>query len=563
MQQETALEIMMSGKNVFLTGAAGAGKTYILNRYIREMRQRGATIAVTASTGIAATHLGGMTVHSWSGIGIKNELSDKAVRDLVLTSYLSRRLSKTDILIIDEISMLSASVFDLIDKICRAGRGEPHIPFGGMQIILCGDLFQLPPIVAHQPNKNIMFRPDEDSVFVCRSRSWELADLAICYLETQHRQSDNRLVSLLNAIRKAEINDSIEDMVQELLQTKHEEEFTIDLFTHNADVDALNMRKLLLLESEGKRYRMKGEGKASLSDQLKRTCLAPEDLVLKRGARVVFVKNDPEHEYVNGTLGVVDDFDGTGFPIVRTRDERLITAYPQTWKLEVDGREKARVQQVPLRLAWAITVHKSQGMTLDGARVDLGSRRIIKKGYVALSRVRSLDGLDLVGCNSQALQVHPYISEYDNELLSLSEHLNDKWSDMSSEDRRLRIEKFLERVSGKVKKKGATLEKTEELLKKRRTLAEMSKERKLKTTTLLSHIEKLLEKERIVPQDITYLAQDSGLTKKDLEAIRNAFHAHETWNLSPVFEHFQGKYSYETLRLARIIAKMIEAGDES
>ena len=551
MQQETALEIMMSGKSVFLTGPAGSGKTHTLNRYIREMRSRGARVAITASTGIASTHLGGMTVHSWSGIGIKDALSDKDVRELVLTSYLKKRFIKTDILIIDEISMLTSYVFDLIDKVCRAGRGEPNAPFGGLQVILCGDLFQLPPVIKEDAQSLGMFERKENDFFVFRSRAWQEMNPAVCYLETQYRQNDERLIEILNAIRSNSVDESIQNTLQELVNTPNKEASHIDLYTHNRDVDTINIQKLALLKTSGKRYRMKAQGKEGLSEHLKRNCLAPEVLTVREGARVVFVKNDPEQKYVNGTLGVVKGFDEDGFPIVETK-QRTVVAYPRTWELEIDGQTLASVEQIPLRLAWAITVHKSQGMTLESARVDLSRSFVPGMGYVALSRVRSIEGLDLIGCNNEALYVHPLVVEFDRELLNYSQALNKKWLALTQEKREERIQIFLEKVTGKKKKKGTTLEKTRFLLKKQFSLDEIAQERDMTLSTIFTHLEKLLESKKITTKDIDYLFKQQAVEEKEYKAIQNAFLAKKTRNLTPIYEHFQGKYSYEALRFIRL-----------
>jgi ATP-dependent exoDNAse (exonuclease V) alpha subunit len=551
MQQQTALDIMMSGRNVFLTGPAGSGKTYTLNRYIKEAKSRGARVAITASTGIASTHLGGMTVHSWSGIGAKDALSDRDIRDLVLTSYLKKRFIKTDILVIDEISMITSHLFDLIDKVCRAGRGEPDKPFGGLQVILCGDLFQLPPVIKEQPRSNGLFEEENTSFFVFESRAWQEADLAMCYLETQYRQDDDRLIDILEKIRANAVDDSLRDMLQEHIELPNKGESAIDLFTHNIDVDRLNLRKLSLLGTSGKRYQMKAEGKRGVYEQLIRSCLAPETLVLREGARVVFVKNDPERSYVNGTLGVVRGFDEEGFPLVETK-YRTIVAYPKMWELEIDGRKLASVEQIPLRLAWAITVHKSQGMTLESARVDLSKSFVPGMGYVALSRVRSLDGLDLLGCNNTALEVHPLVIEFDQAIKKQSEALTAEWLALSKEQRLLKKELFLKHLNKKSPKKESTFKKTKHFLRQKLSLEDIAEQRQIQYTTLLSHVEKLLEKQEISVDDIFYLLKEAPLKEKDFESIQKAFASAESYSLSPVFDHFQGKHSYETLRFVRL-----------
>jgi len=194
------------------------------------------------------------------------------------------------------------------------------------------------------------------------------------------------------------------------------------LFTHNAAVDEINRRALAKLPGEMHVFAMTAKGPDSFVQALKRGCLSPETLVLKTGAVVMFTKNDPAGRYVNGTLGIVEGFDADeGNPIVRTQRGPRIVAEPAKWKIEEAGRERASITQVPLRLAWAITVHKSQGMSLDAAVIDLTRAFEYGQGYVALSRLRSLAGLHLLGLNERALRVHPQAVEKDAEFRAASE----------------------------------------------------------------------------------------------------------------------------------------------
>jgi ATP-dependent exoDNAse (exonuclease V) alpha subunit len=178
------------------------------------------------------------------------------------------------------------------------------------------------------------------------------------------------------------------------------------LYTHNTDVDKFNMMKLEEIDEDPEIYEMTSRGKASGVEALKRGCLSPAELVLKVGARVMFTKNNPVQGYVNGTTGVIVDFDD-GFPVVETKSGDRYVAQEQSWAIEDQGKLVAEVFQIPLKLAWAVTIHKSQGMTLDSASIDLSEAFVPGQGYVALSRLRTLDGLDLKGINRQALEVHP------------------------------------------------------------------------------------------------------------------------------------------------------------
>ena len=186
MKQPQALKILKSGRNIYLTGAAGSGKTHVLNEYINYLRDRCVSVGVTASTGIAATHLGGVTIHSWSGIGIKDNISNQDIDYLVKKDYLRKRFNKTRVLVIDEVSMLHSRILDDVDRVCRAMKGNEN-PFGGMQVVLSGDFFQLPPIV----------RNGSSVEFVNSSRVWKEMDIRVCYLEDQYRQEDNALREIL------------------------------------------------------------------------------------------------------------------------------------------------------------------------------------------------------------------------------------------------------------------------------------------------------------------------------------------------------------------------------
>ena len=367
------------------------------------MKENHHPVAVTASTGIAATHMNGVTIHSWSGLGIKERLTDKDIRGLMKKPYLRKHFRNTNILIIDEISMLNAAQFDAVDRTCQYFK-KSFEPFGGMQIICSGDSFQLPPI-----------NRDGKSKLVFESGSWKSMDMKICYLEEQHRHKDKYLFSLLNHIRNSNIGES-KRMLNDRGQFKDHLAAPTKLYTHNIDVDSVNSEELMKIDSEEFIFHMTSSGKQKVVAALKKSCLAPERLILKEGAKVMFIKNNFEVGYVNGTQGKVTGFDYDGLPIVETISGKSIVAKSSSWTVDEEGKIIAKINQIPLRLAWAITVHKSQGMNLDNAEIDLSKCFVEGMGYVALSRLSSLAGLKLVAINDMAFCVDEKASIVDKEL---------------------------------------------------------------------------------------------------------------------------------------------------
>lgn len=396
---------MLAGNSVFLTGAPGAGKTYVLNEFIRRATRAGKNVAVTASTGIAATHIGGTTIHSWSGLGIREFLSERDREWLVKNDRLLKRYNAADVLVIDEVSMLHGARLNMVNETAKLLR-KSDAPFGGLQVILVGDLFQLPPIS----------RGGGAIDFVHLSTAWAELDPKICYLTEQHRQTNDALLDLLQAMRRGDVNELHEAALQERLREQRPGDLVVTrLYSHNLDVDSINQRHLHDIDDTSHTYRMQTSGQAAKVEQLVKSVLAPETLELKVGAEVMFVANNFGAGFVNGTRGRVVDF-ADNMPVVALSSGREIKVERHSWKLEEDGRARAEVAQLPLRLAWAITIHKSQGMSLDAAEIDLSRSFTPGMGYVALSRVRSMDGVYLTGINQMALAMHPAIFEFDATL---------------------------------------------------------------------------------------------------------------------------------------------------
>ncbi len=552
MTQKEALDILKLGHNVYLTGSAGSGKTYILNQYIDYLKKHDVPTAITASTGIAATHINGMTIHSWSGLGIRDNITDSDIDEMESRKYLWDRFQNTKVLIIDEVSMLHHFRLDLVERVIKAMKRN-SLPFGGMQVILCGDFFQLPPISrAGEPEAH----------FVYKSQAWEDMNLKICYLHEQHRQTDDELLQVLNDIR----TDNVSEKTLGYLRTCYKKApqpsniETTKLYTHNMDVDTINNRELDQITGDTRKFEMTTRGNPNLVMALKKSCLAPEVLYLKKGSLVMFVKNNYEAGYVNGTLGKIVDFNPAG-PVVQTKKGVRIVASPMPWAIEEDGKLKAEISQVPLRLAWAITVHKSQGMSLDAVEVDLSKSFEKGMGYVALSRVRTLKGLTLLGLNNTALQVDDKVLQFDKELMKESERLAEGISQMDQKDKIELQESYLASIKPKdgkkpKKKKVSTIDQTLTFLKEGLTLKEIAKRRSMTDGTIISHIEDLADTGKIDPKkDLVYLKPDPKRFDKIEKAFKMVFKETGSMSLSPVRNIVGGGFSFEELRLARLFVE--------
>ena len=552
MQQEKALAILKSGKNVFLTGSAGTGKTYVLNQYISYLKERKIPVAITASTGIAATHMNGMTIHSWAGFGIKERLSRANLVTMRGKKYLKKHLEESMILIIDEISMLHKDQLQMVDQVLCFFRGDDRA-FGGVQVVLCGDFFQLPPIG----------KPDEKSKdkFAFMSKAWLDANLQVCYLTEQYRQEgDTVLNNILNEIRSGHITHQSIELLKKAESNVLEDTTPTQLFTHNADVDRLNLLELQKLEGRTRKFKASTKGNQKLVDTLKKSVLAQEHLELKIEAKVMFVRNNPEQGYVNGTLGTVVDFNEEGFPVVKTTHGKRIYVKQETWGIHDDfGKVLASLDQIPLRLAWAITVHKCQGMTLDAATVDLSKTFERGQGYVALSRLKNIDNLQLSGFNEMALRVDGLALKADKRFQELSE-IVDGENDLTTLENEARafvkacggltdleeIKKQSKKIKEKKQKKKSTYLRTLDYLKQEMPLDKIAEERGLSKGTIAGHLIRLRKdhpKENLdfYRPDSMLLEQVARVAKKQKEGPPSQRY---------IFEALNRKVSYDDIKVA-------------
>lgn len=555
MTQKEALAIMKTGVNVYLTGSAGAGKTHLLNQYITYLREHDIAVAVTASTGIAATHMQGMTIHGWSGIGVRETLTKYDLANLEDKKYLWNRFANARVLIIDEVSMLHAHRLDMVNQVCQKFKRN-NLPFGGLQVVLAGDFFQLPPI-----NKSGDINAKD---LVIHSQAWRAMKPAICYLTEQYRQEDDKFLEILNAIRDNTLEEEHYNLLNERIDvTLNADINPTKLYTHNKNVDFENKQKLDSIEGEVKKYFMQSSGRDVMVEILKKSCLAQVELHLKKGAEVMFIKNNLEYGYVNGSRGVVVGFNSMSLPIVKLLNGKKIEVSPESWAIEEDGKVKASLSQIPLRLAWAITIHKSQGMSLDYAEIDLSNTFSYGMGYVALSRVRSLSGLKLLGFNDQSLKVDPEVLDFDIALREESKQNEILFSKLTKEEQEKLEQDFIIRMGGtlsvsKLDKKTNKLQKiptilkTKELLDTGMSIKDIAKERGLTAGTILNHIEDIVAKypETIITH-IRPPQPDIDIVKKVNAKLKDD----KKGKLTPLkfgVEKLGSKMSFEDIRLVRL-----------
>ncbi|MCA9368426.1 helix-turn-helix domain-containing protein, partial [Candidatus Kaiserbacteria bacterium] len=495
-------------------------------------------------------------IHAWSGIGIRDSLSPYDLEQISSREKIVKRAQKAQVLIIDEISMLDGGVLDMVDMVLRTVR-HTNDAFGGLQVVFVGDFFQLPPIV----------RQGDVLRYAFESNSWQRAKPLVCYITEQYRQDDELLLGLLSSIRRNEIEEDHYTLLQEQTEIAYENIEPTRLYTHNADVDAVNDARLRELPGYGKRYAMKGMGSKPLVEGLTKSCLSPAELILKEDAMVMCTKNNFEAGYVNGTIARVAGFADDGMPIIETADGVRITVKPTSWEVVEDKKVLASIEQLPLRLAWAITVHKSQGMSLDAAEVDLSKAFVYGQGYVALSRVRTLDGLKVLGMHPNALQVDPKIVQRDAGFHNESEAAEEAFAAMDDGEAAVLAERFVVVHGGRVPTeadlaaagarsfepptpKVSTFAQTKELLHEGKTVKQIAKARSMTEATVWGHIEKLAEGGELSLDEVTKLeTKEFSAAKSQLFA---ALDEHGAEKLKPIFEACNEEFDYELVRLARI-----------
>ncbi len=389
-----ALDLMeKSNKNLFITGKAGTGKSTL----VKEFKERTTkNIAVLAPTGVAAVNVGGQTIHSFFGFkpGINPDNVGRTYRRKMLYKNL-------DALVIDEISMVRADLLDCVGRFLQIN-GPGDGMFGGVQIIMVGDLFQLPPVLPNHEKE--FYRMRYDSPYFFSSKQFKKIDLDFIKLRTVHRQNDPNFISILNRIRSGKFRENDLKKINQNVQSKFDfNEDGVFLTTTNRKADKINSTQLKKLNSD--KYQFSGKVKGSFP---KSHLPTSEKLTLKKGARVMLLNNDPEGRWINGDVGEVVEIEKSGDPIIRVKlDEgRVVKVTENKWERikfsydkkndEIKSKEVGSFHQLPIRLSWAVTIHKSQGKTFKKAMIDFQQGTFSHgQAYVALSRCTGLDGLSL------------------------------------------------------------------------------------------------------------------------------------------------------------------------
>jgi hypothetical protein len=373
---------------------------------------------------------------------------------------------------------------------------------------------------------------------------------------------------MLSAIRKGAVLESHQALLASRRTVNPSAEIVTKLFSHNMDVDRFNDAELRKLPSEAEIFTMESRGPKNLLESLKRGCLSPEVLSLKIGARVMFTKNDiPEHRFVNGTLGVIEGFyEENGMPVVRTFDGRTIYTEQQDWRIEEGGQILARITQVPLRLAWAITVHKSQGMSLDAAHMDLRTAFEYGQGYVALSRLRTLAGLSLAGWNARALEVHPEILLKDSEFRAASIVAQQAAAEISADELLNKQNEFIKVCGGSIeeqkvepgekidvkpakKVKAKKWERTLEMIHQGMSVGDIAIELSRAESTIVGHVEELYVLGKLEKSDLESLSRRD---RADIARVHEAFREIGADHFKPISEYFKGDISYNVIHLAKL-----------
>ena len=387
--QQRAFTAVHRGRNLFLTARAGAGKSFLINHIIATSKKQP---LLCASTGIAAILIGGRTLHSQFKISFEQDARESAA---AISGKREYEIRTAKILIIDEVSMVSDKLLDCVSDICKLVRKKPLLPFGGLQIIVCGDFLQLPPV----------FRGENaDGKYCIHAKSWQEARIEPIMLTTNFRQGhDNAFYDILTRIRY----DCVNQKVVDLLKSRDVEpgENTIRLYSTNNEVDAYNQKMYCKLDSKTeKKYNMLIYGEPAYVNNFLKNSLYAQELLFRKNARVILIANlEIDDVYLcNGSLGTLVGYDD-GFPRVRfdCGVTETITIYTTSQKEKsynengeiVYGDELLHVEQIPLKLAWAVSIHKSQGQTFDNAYIDCLRVFAFGQIYVALSRVKSLDGI--------------------------------------------------------------------------------------------------------------------------------------------------------------------------
>jgi ATP-dependent exoDNAse (exonuclease V) alpha subunit len=412
--QQRALDILKGKGNVFVTGGAGSGKSYLIRHFLREY---GSAIPVLASTGAAAILVGGRTYHSFFGLGIMEGGIEKTVEKALSNSRLKKRLRETVGVVIDEVSMISGAALRAAEEIARKAR-ESSEPWGGMRIIAVGDFSQLPPVTPHQQSRDWAFL----------SPTWHQTQFIPALLNTIERTQDSAFLDVLTHIRQGIVSEPVTEFLNSRTGLSPHDFNGTRMFPLRKTTEEYNLRKLATLPGKAQDFATAYTGEAKALEDLKRSAPVPEVISLKEGALVMLRQNDPEGRWVNGSLGEVLEM-STGKLTIElsalsshgnSDRYREVEIEPTTFHLlDANGERVASAANFPVSLAYATTIHKAQGTTLDRLMVDLSNLWEPGQAYVALSRVREPGGLYIERWHPRSIKIDPMVESFHRNLGNL------------------------------------------------------------------------------------------------------------------------------------------------
>lgn len=396
--QKTAFDLCISEKNVFLTGAAGTGKTYLIQKVIRYFMDTGRRCSVVASTGAAAILAGGQTFHRFFGINAAKS-PEVIVSEALTRPAVCSRVRSADVLILDEVSMLPGFVMDAANQIARTLRGS-DLPWGGIKVLAVGDFRQLPPVAKFTAKPWAFLSP-----------TWEESEFIPVVLKTPMRASDTGFLKILDDFRKGKLTQEVREFLISR-SIKPEDDSVPRLYSRRAQVDEFNLLKLSELKGATEVFPTAYGGAGSYVDLMRKEGPISEVLLLKVGALVMLRNNDKEDRWVNGTLGLVQSI-GPDIVTVKLLSGRVVEVTPFNFITSNDNGEiMASAKNFPLMLAWATTIHKSQGATMDRALIDLRALWEPGQAYVAMSRVKTPGGIYIDGWDHKGFKTDKKVDAF-------------------------------------------------------------------------------------------------------------------------------------------------------
>lgn len=406
-EQTLALELCESGENIFLTGGAGSGKSYVIREFMKDKNIK--ELPILASTGAAAVLLGGRTFHSFFGLGIMEGGSQATLARVQKDKKTLSRIKKVEGVVIDEISMISGEALAVAEMISQIAR-ESQLPWGGLRIIAVGDFGQLPPITRSGQKRDWCFL----------NPVWQRSGFQISQLTLNQRVHDNIFLRVLNQIRDGLITDEVKNFLQEHTQPHDEDHPGTRLFPRRDQSDLYNQKKLNEINESEILVDSIYLGEEKHIEILSKSAPVPQQLKLKIGCRILFLKNDVQKRWVNGTRGQLVSYE-IDHLIIRKDSGREVKVEKMSFSiLDADGNVKASVIQFPVILAYATTIHKSQGATLDELWCDLGALWEPGHAYVALSRLREASGLHIVRWSPRSIITDPHVLNFYKQIQASS-----------------------------------------------------------------------------------------------------------------------------------------------